>query len=335
MKKRSCLCIFLIIFSYACLAAQPVLIKIGTYKCGRQPKQVIFSPDSQFIIMPLLDDNGFDVFSIKEKKVIKRISPPHSKSKGFAEGIFIPEKNAFFVSQMTTGNIYEYSYPGFEYRRTISTTGNWSKFIAFNSRKQLLAVSNWVSNDVSIIDYKTGECIRKLETGAAPRGICFINNGRSLLSLSFDGGLIEEFSVDDGKRTRYISIKNAAMRHVVINRAGTRAYVSDMYYRTIYEINLYTFKIERKTEVFNNPNTICFYKYRWLFVSSRGPNNKTDYTKRSPQNGKIQIIDVDTMTVINSFEGGNQPTGLDISPDGKYLCFSNFQDENIELYEIQ
>ncbi|MBP5569308.1 MAG: YVTN family beta-propeller repeat-containing protein, partial [Treponema sp.] len=59
-----------------------------------------------------------------------------------------------------------------------------------------------------------------------------------------------------------------------------------------------------------------------------------DYTKRSPQNGKIQIIDVKTIEIVETFEGGNQPTGLDVSSDGKYLCFSNFQDENIELYEI-
>ena len=52
-------------------------------------------------------------------------------------------------------------------------------------------------------------------------------------------------------------------------------------------------------------------------------------------NGKIQIIDTTTMKVLLAFEGGNQPTGLDVSPDGKYLCFSNFQDENIELYEIK
>ena len=40
------------------------------------------------------------------------------------------------------------------------------------------------------------------------------------------------------------------------------------------------------------------------------------------------------MQVVTSFEGGNQPTGLDVSDNGNLLCFSNFQDENIELYEI-
>lgn len=315
-------------------AAQPQVKKIATYKCGRQPKQVLFSPDSKYIIMPLLDDTGFDIFSIEEKKIIKRIQPPNAAKAGFAEGLFIPEKNVFLVSQMTTANLYEYSYPGFEYKRTIPTTGEWSKFIAFSSQKQLLAVSNWVSNDLSIIDYKSGQCIKKIDTGAAPRGLYFIEDGKEIISLSFDAGLIEKFDVASGKRINYIKVDKAAMRHIVLNDDATNAYVSDMYHRLVYQVDLATFKITGKTQVFNNPNTIKLYENRWLFVSSRGQNNKEDYTKRSPENGKIQVIDTQTMEVVISFEGGNQPTGLDISPDGKYLCFSNFQDENIELYEI-
>ena len=335
MKKLTAFFFLAIAAATFLYSQQPVLTQIGKYKCGRQPKQVLFSPDSKYIIMPLLDDTGFDIFSIQEKKIIKRINPPNSSKVGFAEGLFIPEKNVFLVSQMTTANVYEYTYPGFEYKRTIPTTGEWSKFIAFSSQNQLLAVSNWISNDVSIIDYKTGKCLKKISTGAAPRGLYFLEEGNSIISLSFDDGLIEKYDVNTGKRIDFIKVENAAMRHIVLNDNKTKAYVSDMYHRFVYEINLSTFKITAKTQVFNNPNTIKLYKNRWLFVSSRGPNNKEDYTKRSPENGKIQVIDTQTMEVIISFEGGNQPTGLDISPDGKYLCFSNFQDENIELYEIK
>jgi YVTN family beta-propeller protein len=326
-----------VLFTSSFLWAQehvPVLTKAGTYKCGRQPKQVLFSPDSTYIIMPLLEDTGFDIFSVQEKKIIKRINPPNAAKLGFAEGLFIPEKNTFLVSQMTTANVYEYSYPSFELIRTIPTGGNWSKFIAFSPEKQLLAVSNWVSNDVSIIDYKSGKCLKMISTGAAPRGLYFIEGGKSIISLSFDDGLIEKFDVESGKQLSVIKVDKGAMRHIVLNSDSTKAYVSDMYHRQVYEVDLDTFKINRKTQVFNNPNTIKLYKDRWLFVSSRGPNNKEDYTKRSPENGKIQIIDTTTMKVLLAFEGGNQPTGLDVSPDGKYLCFSNFQDENIELYEI-
>ncbi len=336
-RGKSILVFLIVLFTSSFLWAQehvPVLTKAGTYKCGRQPKQVLFSPDSKYIIMPLLEDTGFDIFSVQEKKIIKRINPPNAAKLGFAEGLFIPEKNTFLVSQMTTANVYEYSYPSFELIRTIPTGGNWSKFIAFSPEKQLLAVSNWVSNDVSLIDYKSGKCLKMISTGAAPRGLYFIEGGKSIISLSFDDGLIEKFDVESGKQLSVIKVDKGAMRHIVLNSDNTKAYVSDMYHRLVYEVELDTFKINRKTQVFNNPNTIKLYKDRWLFVSSRGPNNKEDYTKRSPENGKIQIIDTTTMKVLLAFEGGNQPTGLDVSPDGKYLCFSNFQDENIELYEI-
>ena len=337
-RGKSILVFLIVLFTSSFLWAQehvPVLTKAGTYKCGRQPKQVLFSPDSKYIIMPLLEDTGFDIFSVQEKKIIKRINPPNAAKLGFAEGLFIPGKNTFLVSQMTTANVYEYSYPSFELKRTIPTGGNWSKFIAFSSEKQLLAVSNWVSNNVSIIDYKSGKCLKMISTGAAPRGLYFIEGGKTIISLSFDDGLIEKFDVDTGKQLSVIKVDKGAMRHIVLNSDNTKAYVSDMYHRLVYEVELDTFKINRKTQVFNNPNTIKLYNDRWLFVSSRGPNNKEDYTKRSPENGKIQLIDTTTMKVVLSFEGGNQPTGLDVSLDGKYLCFSNFQDENIELYEIK
>ncbi len=335
MKKKFTVLFLAFCVTFFMYAQQPVLTKIGTYKCGLQPKQVLFSPDSKFIIMPLLNDNGFDVFSISEKKIVKRIVPPEASKLGFAEGLFIPQKNVFLVSQMTTAKVYEYSYPDFEHKRTISTEGKWSKFIAFCSEKQLLAVSNWISNNVTIIDYKLGVCTRMIPTAAAPRGLYFIEGGKNLICLSFDDGLLEKFEVATGKKLQSVKVEKGALRHIVLNADETKAYISDMYHRMIYEINLKSFSITAKTRVFNNPNTIKLYKDRWLFVSSRGPNNPQDYTKRSLQNGKIQIIDTNSMTVVKSFEGGNQPTGLDISPDGKYLCFSNFQDANIELYEIQ
>jgi hypothetical protein len=32
--------------------------------------------------------------------------------------------------------------------------------------------------------------------------------------------------------------------------------------------------------------------------------------------------------------GGNQPTGLDVSPDGKTLAYSDFLDDRMTLYSI-
>lgn len=326
-------------FPQPCAAEEttPVSVeKIGVYPCGRQPKQVLFSPDGKYILLPLLEDTGFDVFSVAEKKVIRRISPPGADKLGFAEGLFIPQKGVFLVSQMTSGCLYEYSWPGFEYKRTIKTGGTWSKFIAYSAEKDLLAVSNWVSNDISLLDYETGTLLRLIPTGKAPRGMLFLDGGRSLVSLSFDSGLIEKFNVDTGKRTACITVVNACMRHIVCSGDLKTAFVSDMYNRQVYKIDLTAFKISGKCTVYRNPNTIDLLNGgRYLFVSTRGPNNPEDYTKRSPSNGKIHIIDTQDMSILHTFEGGNQPTGLDVSDDGSLLCFSDFQDAAIELYQIR
>lgn len=311
------------------------LEKIGVYKCGKQPKQVIFSPDGKYVVLPLLEDNGFDIFSIEQKKVIRRINPPDSDKQGFAEGLFIEEKGSFLVSQMTTGKVYEYTYPGFEYVRTIKTNGTWSKFIAYSSEKDLLAVSNWVSDDISLIKYSDGSLVRLIPTGKAPRGLFFLDNGNSLVSLSFDSGLIEKFDTESGKRTACIKVENACMRHIVCTKDLKTAFVSDMYNRQVYKLDLTKFTITDKCTVYKNPNTIDLLDDNYLFVSTRGPNNPVDYTKRSPSNGKIHIIDISDMSMIETFEGGNQPTGLDISTDGSLLCFSDFQDEALELYRIK
>jgi DNA-binding beta-propeller fold protein YncE len=71
-----------------------------------------------------------------------------------------------------------------------------------------------------------------------------------------------------------------------------------------------------------------------LFVSCRGPNDPETYLTRSPRNGRNAIIDLTTKKIIGTIEGGNQPTGLDVSNDGNYVCFSNFRDNNIEIYYI-
>ena len=310
--------------------------KEGTYKCGKQPKQVLFSPDNKCVVLPLLEDNGFQVLDLTKDRTAKMINPPRSNKQGFAEGLFIKEKNAFFVSQMTTGYIYEYeySYPNFTFKREIQTEGTWSKFIAWNSEHQFLAVSNWVSNDVSLIDYETGKVVRKLQTAEAPRGLAFINEGKEIIVLCFDGSKIQNFNTQTGKLVNSISIPKSAMRHIALNAQETQAYISDMYHACIYTVDLTEFKVTSTWKVFNNPNTIALYKNRWLFVSCRGPNNKEDYTKRSPVNGRIIIFDTIDGTKIETIYGGNQPTGLDLSPDGSWLCFSNFQDANIELYSI-
>jgi WD40 repeat protein len=313
-----------------------LLKQVGVFDCGEQPKQVIYSPDDKYIFIPLLAGDGFQVFNNETYNMDYYIKPPDPKKcMGFPEGLFILEKNSFMVSQMTTGKIYEYSYPDLQYKRTIDSKGMWTKFLAWSHELQVVAASNWETNDISIINYNDGKVIKLIKTALSPRGLAFTKDGKYLYATAFDGGEIYKISTKEWKIEKKISKVNAAMRHIELTNDEKKAYVSNMHHSEIYEIDTDKFEILNIFKVDYNPNSIALTPdNRLLFVSCRGPNDPETYLTRSPRNGRNAIIDLTTKKIIGTIEGGNQPTGLDVSNDGNYVCFSNFRDNNIEIYYI-
>jgi len=311
-----------------------LLPQIGVFQCGSLPKQIIYSPEDDYIFIPVLGGDGFQIFNNDTLKIDDYIvAPDKTKSSGFPEGLFIKEKNVFLISQMTTGKIYEYSYPQVKYKRTISTGGIWSKFMVWCDELQVVAVSNWSTNDVSIINYESGEVIKKIDTAPAPRGLIFSKDGKYLFITSFEGGKIYKVKTDNWKIEKVIDKKNAAMRHIILSDDNKKAYVSNMYHNEVYEIDVDDFTIINTYKVDYNPNTIAMTPdNKFIYVSCRGPNAPETYLERSPRNGFITIIDIENKKIAGYIEGGNQPTGLDISKDGNYLAFSNFRDNNFEIY---
>lgn len=307
--------------------------EIGIVNCGEEPKQVLFSPDDKFIFIPLLNGDGFEVFDIEKNKITDYIKPEgNNKKKGFAEGLFIPEKNSFLISQMHTNKIYEYSYPELKFIRSFDSGGNWPKYLIYSKILNIIAVSNWDSNIVSIINYETGKLIKKITTSKSPRGLGLWNEDKYLIIATFDGGELLKVNTQNWKIENRIYKNNAAMRHINIDNSD--AYVSDMYHNLIYKVNLGDFKITKSFKVFDNPNTIDIFN-NYLYISTRGPNNSETYLKRSPVNGKIIVYDLSNDIIAYIIDGGNQPTGLAVSNNGKYLCFSNFMDNNIEIYRLK
>ena len=84
-----------------------------------------------------------------------------------------------------------------------------------------------------------------------------------------------------------------------------------------------------------NPNTIQLSPdKRLLFVSCRGKDNPQTYIKPGPEYGSVFVIDAHTGAILDVIVGGNQPTGLDITLDGKFLAFSDFLDHKIKIFSI-
>ena len=162
----------------------------------------------------------------------------------------------------------------------------------------------------------------------------FTPDGRSLLIAYYGSGHVARVSAIDWSVVAFLPI-GGAPRHVVVDGQGLFAYVSDMLRRRVFVISLPDTSVASVVAVGPNPNTVTLSPDgSLLFVSCRGPNNPDGYELRSPQNGTIRVVSTESRETVTMIEGGNQPTGLALSPDGRYLAFSNFQDNTVELYRI-
>ncbi len=302
------------------------------FPTGREPKQVLFSDDCINLIVPLLQGPGISLINTQSGAVRCIEVPDYGSREGFVEAVFNPTGTLLYVSQMTTGMIHVFS-PEAEYLHSFSSGGDWSKVIAFSPDGAILAVSNWLSNTVTIIDTVSEKVLTYLSSDGAevPRGVVFTRDGSSVLVAFFGSGDIVLYSTANWEEMVRIHT-GGAPRHIVLHPAKPLAYISNMASRKVHILNLENQHIIADLNVGPNPNTIDLNPDgSRLYVSCRGLNNPEDYTLPSPENGEVHEIDTITLETVRIIPGGNQPTGLDVSGDGRFLAFTNFQDNTVEL----
>ena len=62
--------------------------------------------------------------------------------------------------------------------------------------------------------------------------------------------------------------------------------------------------------------------------------SKGSYYIPGPEWGSVLAIDTGTGRILDAIIGGNQTTGLDVSPDGRLLAFSDFLDNRVTIFAI-
>ena len=307
---------------------------------GRQPKSITFM-NEYAIAIPLLNDSGIDILNIKTGEK-KRIKPPkkYARYGGFVESLVIKDQNELWVSQMSKNSLHIFDMKNFQYKKSIRLSGTWVKLIAYHAKRKLVYASNWLSQNISVVNPHLYQEIKTIPVSGVPRGIWLKPDSNEMFVAQFGGktdidqkGRVLKIDVHSAKNILKMG-KDGAKRHIVYSDFTEKLYVSDMK-RSVIEIydpedDIYVTSISTN----RNPNTIALDpSHRYLYVSCRGPNSPLGYLQKSNVFGTIDVIDLKNHRIVESIEGGNQPTGLDISPDGKYMVFSDFLDHAIRIYE--
>jgi YVTN family beta-propeller protein len=310
---------------------------LGEYTTGIQPKSAYFSPDGRRIFVPLLGQHGIDVFRFEQSLVFeKRLSVPGSRSPGFVEAMIDTRRRELWVSNMEESMVHIFDLDTLDYKMSAGTGGVYPKVIVQNPAGNVTMVSNWVSHDISVFDSETKTLLRRIPVGGTPRGMAFSPDGGLLYTAIYDEPVIAVVDMKENKVSRRFKLYDGpgAVRHVIYR--DNKLYVSDMYKGTVNILNASTGALLVSRRIGPNINTIALSPDgRRVFASSRGRNNPEDYTIPGPEFGAVYILNADDLGVEERIWGRNQPTGLAVSPDGKYLAFTDFLDANLELYVIK
>lgn len=311
--------------------------QINQIKSGIQPKSVEFTPDGKYFLSALLLDKGIDVFSPALGTKLKTLELPlkYQRQKGFVEIAFVKRLQEIWVSQMTTGMVHIFSLADFSYKESFSVKGTWSKVITIDHAEKTAYVSNWLSKNISVIDIEKRQVLAKIATPGIPRGMVITPDDKYLYACIFQGdGRIQKIDLATRKIVKALETPSGVKRHIVQDPKRGLFYVSDMKRGSIMVINAADDKLLKEVNVAKNLNTIKLSADgRHLFISSRGPNG-SNFLYKGPEFGKIFVLETENMKILEWFWGKNQPTGLDVSPDGRYLAFSNFLDTMIEVYRV-
>jgi DNA-binding beta-propeller fold protein YncE len=307
----------------------------GEYRTGVQPKSTYFTPDRQRLIVPLLAQHGVDVFKQTDGflEFEKRLTVPGSRANGFVEVMIDEKRREFWVSNMEENRVHIYDLDTLDFITSLNVGGVFPKVITQSPDGSITVVSNWISMDISVFDSETKRLLRRIPVGGTPRGMAFSPDGSLLYTAIFDAPLIVVVDMAENRITRRFRLHDArgAARHVIYHDG--KLFISDMARGTVNIVDAETGALLRSQRVGPNINTIILTPCkRYIFASSRGVNNPVDYTIPGPDFGAVYMLDAEDLSLVERIWGRNQPTGLAVSPDGKLMVFTDFLDQNLQLY---
>jgi len=308
---------------------------LGEVKTGSQPKSVRFTPDGRHLIVTLLNDTHCEVFQVRPlQRVAKLEFLGFGQQRGFVESWILPKRNELWISQMTTSQVHVFRLDDFTYRESFSTKGLWPKVILVDRNEKWGYVSNWSSNNVSVIDVEKRQVIRLIPTPGTPRGLALSPDERVLYVANFEQASVQRYSLPNFEELPAIRVGSfGAMRHLVVQ--GHHLYASDMATGRVYRFNALRGEFEAELPLGLNLNTIdVAQNSSLLFASSRGRNNPESYLLVGPEYGKVFVVDANRFTLMGWVWGRNQPTGLSVSPDCRLVAFTDFLSDNLELFAI-
>ena len=168
------------------------------FKCGKQPKQVLFTPDGKELWIAILGGgkSGLEAYDPLTGKQLASINLGDHEG---TELTMTKDGKTIYVSQMATNTIWEVDRATRKVTRHFPCGGSYPKILLLSRDEKLLYASNWNSNNVSEIDRATREVLRVIKIVTTPRGLYITPDSKWMYVSGFGKGEIQKIDLATGE----------------------------------------------------------------------------------------------------------------------------------------
>jgi len=159
--------------------------------------------------------------------------------------------------------------------------------------------------------------VRLFATVPAPKGLAITPDNKEVwVTALVTRPSIGIYSPRTGKRRGQVNLGSNGAVEVIFNRAGTKAYASQMQTHRVYEIDVAHRRVLRR---FNTGSP-------WTKVILLSPDEKRLYAANW-SGDDVSVISLRSGKLLRRFETADTPRGLYITPDGKKLYVACFGEQ--------
>ena len=163
---------------------------LETIATGPNPHEIIVTPDQRFAYLSNYapPGNTISVIDLVNRKMIKEISTgEYGRIHGTA---MAPDGEHAYFTAGQSGFVVEVDTRSNEMTRAIPTHGKISHMVYVTPDGQKLLTSNIVSENISVIDRKTGTLQLQIPAGEGVEGMAYTPDGKYIWALNQTGGSI-------------------------------------------------------------------------------------------------------------------------------------------------
>jgi hypothetical protein len=302
---------------------QGPLTLVAEAATGKLPRSAAFSADGKKLFVALQGEPGVDVYEVPSLKKMKRLIAPEGAQSGFTDVLTLGGE---LWAVQNDGRIHAFDAATLAFKDSKDLTGGGNAYLTDLGGGKVAAM-NWDNGQLVPIDVSTRKPLGSWSTTASVRGFAF-GQGNGYASY-FDRG---QLAVIDPATWKVKATWPAGKAPRPVAVLGGSVFVGDMGSAQVLILDAASGKQIGAVAVPSNPHEMVS-SGTLVAVASRGKNNPSDYQLAGPEYGKVTLLGPKG-EVVGSVWGRNQPTGLALSADGKFLAFTDFLDSNVELYRI-